>query len=54
MTTGIAAKGVSYEELVDFLKSKMDLSTIFQPLLARPLIDAGCGATKSTKSLTKD
>ena len=36
---------MTYEQLVDFLSSKMKMSHIYQPLLIRSLVDAGGSAT---------
>jgi len=36
---------MTYEELVDFLKNKMIMSHVYQPLLVRALVDAGGVAT---------
>ena len=36
---------MTYEQLVDFLISKMKMSHIYQPLLIRSLVDAGGSAT---------
>jgi hypothetical protein len=36
---------MTYEQLVDFLVSKMKMSHIYQPLLIRSLVDAGGSAT---------
>lgn len=36
---------MTYEELVDFLESKMSMSHVYQPLLVRALVDAGGMAT---------
>jgi hypothetical protein len=36
---------MTFEQLTDFLKNKMRLSHIYQPLLIRSLVDAGGSAT---------
>jgi hypothetical protein len=36
---------MTYEQLVDFLISKMKMSHIYQPLLVRSLVDVGGSAT---------
>jgi hypothetical protein len=36
---------MTYEQLVDFLVSKMKMSHIYQPLLIRSQVDAGGSAT---------
>lgn len=36
---------MTYEQLVEFLSSKMKMSHIYQPLLIRSLVDAGGSAT---------
>jgi len=36
---------MTYEQLADFLSSKVKMSHIYQPLLIRSLIDAGGSAT---------
>ncbi len=36
---------MTYEQLVDFISSKMKMSHIYQPLLIRSLVDAGGSAT---------
>ena len=36
---------MKFTELVDFLKNKMRLSHIYQPLMIRSLVDAGGSAT---------
>lgn len=36
---------MTFEQLVDFLSSKMKMSHIYQPLLIRSLVDAGGSAT---------
>lgn len=36
---------MTYEQLVDFLSSKMKMSHVYQPLLIRGLVDAGGSAT---------
>ncbi len=41
MTTCIAAKNMTYEDLVDFLERKMSMSHVYQPLLVSALVDAG-------------
>jgi hypothetical protein len=48
---------MTYQELVDFLVSKMKMSHINQPLLIRSLVDAGGSATLrqlATYFLSKD
>ena len=36
---------MTYDQIVDFITSKMKMSHIYQPLLIRSLVDAGGSAT---------
>ena len=36
---------MTYEELIDFIETRMQMSHIYQPVLIRALIDAGGTAT---------